>query len=283
MAPERVTISIASSAGEDAPLTVEDATRQILDFFEILTAAAGDDGKLISWRLVSISMESPISVTAESFSDIPGVPVNEIARREKAALAKSIEDLTAKRPPPSRMRRAVRQHARAFFERNTRSIGRTVIRLDDTEPPIVIVDRTARAAVSALEAVSPPSDTSDLSRTEVGSIEGYVTQAFTSYGRPAVGIRELLTNTTVSCVFSEELAERIGVEHNWRDVWRGRRVLVSGNVVYRQDGAIARVIATDMVTVDGTLLTYADIADPNFTGALEPADYLRTLWEEEIG
>ena len=77
MAPERVTISIVSSAGEDGPLTVDDATRQILDFFEMLSAAGGEDGKLISWRLVSVSMRSPLSVTAEPFSDVPapGAPV----------------------------------------------------------------------------------------------------------------------------------------------------------------------------------------------------------------
>ncbi|MGH9438403.1 MAG: hypothetical protein ACRD22_11020 [Terriglobia bacterium] len=254
---------------------------QILDFFEMLSAAAGDDGKLISWRLVSISMESPVSATAESFSDIPGVPVNEIAQREKATLAKSIEDLTARRPPPSRMRRPMRRHAQAFFERNTRSIGRTVINFDDAKPLTVIVDKTARDAALVLKAASPP--ISDLSRMEAGSIEGYVAQASRFYGRPAVGIRELLTNTIVTCVFSEELAERIGVEHNWRDIWRGRRVLVSGNIVYRQDGAITRVIATDMVKIEAQPLGYADIADPNFTGGLRPADYLNELWEDEVG
>jgi hypothetical protein len=286
MVPERVTISIISAAGEDAPLTVDDATRQILDFFEMLTAAGGEEGKLISWQLVSVSMQSPLSVTAEPFSDVPGTPGNEIARREKASLAASLEELTTRRRVPTSMPRPARQRAKSFFERNTKRIGRTDIKFDEHSPPLIIQERTALAATSALEAAAadeaaPPS--LDLTRTEVGSVEGYVIEAARFYGRPAARIRERITGAEVVCIMSDELAERIGPEHNWRDVWQGRRVLVSGEISYRHDGTIVRIRASDMVTVDAPQLDYSDIADPNFTGGLSPADYLRTIWEEEIG
>jgi hypothetical protein len=284
MAPERVTISIVSSAGEDAPLTVDDATRQILDFFEMLSAGVGEEGKLVSWRLVQVSMESPLSITAESFSDVPGIVAEEIARREKAFLSSWVQSATKSGRVPEGLPQPVRRRAQSFFERNTTRIGRTAIKLDDQAPPIIIDERTARAAISALESQPPDEEAlPDLTRTEVGSIEGYVLEAITYYGRPAVRIRERITGAEVVCVFSDDLAERIGSEHDWRDVWHGRRVLVLGEISYRQDGVIIRVRATDMINVDAQPLSYADVADPNFTGGLSPADYIRTLWEEEVG
>ena len=91
MAPERVTVTISSSAGESEPLTVTDAMRQILDFFDLLATAGGKDGNLISWQLVAISMNSPLKATAQAISRVPGVLAEPIARREKAAVRHSLE------------------------------------------------------------------------------------------------------------------------------------------------------------------------------------------------
>jgi hypothetical protein len=285
MFPERVTLTIRSSAGEDAPLTVDDATRQILDFFDLLSASGGPEGALVSWRLVSISMKSPLSLTAEPFSDVPGIPVQVVARREKMALAESIREMTTMGHVPEWMDRPARQRARAFFGRHARSIGRTDVLLEDDSPPIIIVPRNAEIAESALakEPAREESTTSDLARVEMGSIEGQVLETTTYYGHPAVRIRERITGAEVLCVLSAELAERVGVERNWRDVWQGRRVLLSGEITYRADGTIVRVQARDMVSVDAGQLNYADIADPNFTGGLSPSEYIKALWEEEIG
>ena len=184
------------------------------------------------------------------------------------------------------MSRPVLKRVRLFFEQNIRRIGWTDIRFDEQSPPLVIQERTALGAASALEAAtadetSPPS--LDLTRTEIGSIEGYVIQTATFYGRPAVRIRERITGAEVICLLSNELAERIGPQNNWSEVWQGRRVLVSGEISYRQDGTIDRIRASDMLTIDARQLDYADIADPNFTGGLSPADYLKAIWEEEVG
>lgn len=283
MAPERVTISLVSSAGEDAPLTVDDATRQILDFFEMLSGGVGEEGKLVSWRLVKVSMDSPLSITAEPFSDVPGIVANEIARREKATLANWIEEATTRGRVPEGLPPYVRRRAQSFFERNTTRIGRTVIELDDQTPPVVIVERVARTGISALAEAAAEEAPPDLTRTEIGSIEGYVLEATTFYGRPAVRIRERIMGAEVLCVFSNDLAEHVGSEHHWSDVWQGRRVLVTGEISYRQDGSIARLMATDVINIDARPLSYEDVADPNFTGGLGRADYVRTLWEEEVG
>ncbi len=58
---------------------------------------------------------------------------------------------------------------------------------------------------------------------------------------------------------------------------------MTGEISYRSDGSILRIQATDMLPVDTRSLDYADIADPNFTGGLAPAEYVKALWEEEVG
>jgi hypothetical protein len=271
MVPERVTLTIRSSAGEDAPLTVDDATRQILDFFEMLSASGGPEGTRVSWRLVDISMKSPLKLTAEPFSDDPGIPVQAVARREKRALAESFREMTTVGRVPDWMDRPVRRRAQSFFARHTRSIGRTDVLLDESAPPIIIIPQNAAIAETALakEPADPP-PARNLTRTEIGSIDGQVTDTTTYYGHPAVRIRERVTEADVVCVLSASLAERVGVQHNWRDVWQGRRVLVSGEISYRADGAIARIQATDISTIDTRPLEYSDIVDPNFTGGLTP-------------
>jgi len=138
MAPERITVTITSSIGEDAPLTVNDAMRQILDFFGLLSAAGGDEASLIAWQLVDISMHSPLRATAEAVPTTPGVIVEPIARREKFALAVSIEALVTKSAIPSWMDRPARDRAKALFARNTNGIGRTDILLEEGVPVLTI-------------------------------------------------------------------------------------------------------------------------------------------------
>jgi hypothetical protein len=282
MAPERVTLTIVSSAGEEAPLTVDDATRQILDFFEILSASGGPEGRRVFWRLVDISMKSPLSLTAEAYSDDPAIPAQAVARREKRAMAESMREMTTRGLIPDWMNRPIRQRAHSFFARHNHGIARTSFVLEETAPPIVIGQQNALVAEDALKKQDLPTPRG-LARTELGSIDGQVIQTTTYYGHPSVRIRERITSAEVLCVFSDVLAERVGVERNWRDVWRERRVLATGEVLYRADGAIVRVQATDIVAVEAPQLDYADIADPNFTGGLSPSEYVDALWEEEVG
>lgn len=168
--------------------------------------------------------------------------------------------------------------------RHSRGISRTDVLLEESAPPVIITPQNAFVAETALakEPMEPPR-LRNLARTEFGSIEGQVTDTTTFYGHPAVRIRERISGADVLCVLSATLAERVGVERNWSDVWRGRRVLVSGEISYRADGLIARIQATDMLPVDHKPLDYSDIADPNFTGGLGPTEYIKTLWEEEVG
>ena len=284
MVPEQVTVTIRSSAGGEAPLTVQDAMRQILDFFDLLSAAGGEDGKAVSWRLVAVSMASPLSATAQAFSDAPGILAEIVARQEKDQLSQLFHEVTEKGRVPEWMDYVTRVKARAFFNRNLNGIGRTDIKFDEEAPLTVIVERSARAAISAFERSERAEAEDDLSRAEIGSVEGKIIRLDTYHGQPAIRLQERLQGWQFPCVLSPSLADQIGHQHDWAEVWTGRRVQVSGQILFRAAGHIGRVYATDIKPIDEPILAYADIYDPNFTRGLSARDYLDRLWEEdEVG
>jgi hypothetical protein len=287
MASEKVTVTITSSIGEDAPLTVNDAMRQILDFFELLQAAGGDEASLISWQLVDISMKSPLHATARAVAKTPGIVPEPIARREKARLAESLQSLAKRSAVPDWMDANARQKVSHIFERNLNGIGRTDIQFNDNEPVQIIVSNVARTALETLrrhEAIEQlQAQQLDLSRKEYGSIEGDVLETTTHYGHPAIRVRERLTGEELVCILSDELAAKSGPQHSWSEVWGNKRVLVTGQITYKKDGKIGQVNAIEIETIEAPRLTYRDIADPNLTGGLSAVDFLNSLWDEGVG
>lgn len=281
MAPEKITVTITSSIGEDAPLTVSDAMSQILDFFELLSAAGGDQASLIDWQLVDVAMQSPLRATAEAIPKMPGVATEPIARREKVALESSFERMVVRGEVPEWMNDAARSRAKALFGRNMNGIGRMDIQFYEDAPLTRIDQRQARIAVEAIENVEKASTEADLSRVEMGSLEGDVLLTGPYRGQPAIQLRERLSGLDVWCVFAPELAKQVGPQHSWEETWRNRRVLITGRITYSRDGRIRLVYALGLKDLDPSPLEYRDIADPHFTGGLAASEYLESLWEEE--
>ena len=238
----------------------------------------------MTWRLVAVSMGSPLSATAQAFSDVPGILAETVARREKGQLLQFFHGVTEEGRVPEWIDDAMRAKARSFFDRNLNGVGRTDIKFDENMPSIVIIERSARAAISAFEHADRVDVEADLSRSEIGSVEGNIISLDTYHGRPAIRLEERPHGWQFPCVLSNSLAEQVGHQHDWAEVWRGRRVQVSGQILFRAEGHIGRVYATDIKPVDHRLLTYADIVDPNFTNGLSPREYLSRLWEDdEVG
>lgn len=284
MAPERVTITVRSPIGEEGPLTVRDALQQVLDFFDLLTAAQGGvEGAAIAWNLITISKTSPLSATGEAYSTVEGMPAEPIARKAKTMVADSIEAITNRGRVPEWMDDVALSKVHAILDRTVNGIGRTDIQFYEDEPLTVIVERTARVGLLALvrakvelEFLEP-----DLSRTEMGSVEGFVIDTTTYHRNPAIRITNRITGQAIMCVLADSLAERIGPLHSWSEVWTARRVLVVGQISYRKDGNIIRINATDIQDIEPQKLDYHTSTDPNFTGGLEPKEYLDMLWEED--
>src|SRR5208337_3738359 len=104
-----------------------------------------------------------------------------------------------------------------IFERSRNGIGQTDIQLFPDASPITIVREAARIGALALERtrLETQAQIEDLSHTEIGSVEGVVTEATTYYRRPAVRIRERIEGRSVLCLLTPELAAKVGDSHNW--------------------------------------------------------------------
>jgi hypothetical protein len=169
--------------------------------------------------------------------------------------------------------------ARRFFDRNTKSIGRTDITFDMPGAPstIVIASAEARIAVINLEraALDEERKIRDWTHRARGSIEGVVVDTTTFYGRPAIRVREKLSHRDIICVFDEATAARIGDKYNWQKTWDHGRVRVEGLLHYDKAGDVFRVSSADVTDVPLQRITdIAEFADSTFTNGMTPAEYL---------
>jgi hypothetical protein len=287
MANHRVTVTVRSRIGDEGPLTVADAMRQVLDFFLLLEAAQTDEqgGKQVSWQLVHVSMESPFEASAEPFAVEAGVPADLIGRRAGYRVAISLEEITARGTVPDWMDESARERLRRIFKRNLNGVGRTDFRIGSEIPVVAIVEKTARAGLRALErdALEDEAKREDLSRSEYGSIEGDVAETTTYYHRPALTVRDRLTGQDVMCILTPELAGAIGAEHNWQEVWDARRVIVSGEVFYSAKGLPERVNVVDFRVVEPKEIAASAIFDSGFTAGMTSAEYIDKLREGDLG
>ena len=67
------------------------------------------------------------------------------------------------------------------------------------------------------------------------------------------------------------------------DVWRHKRVLARGKILYDRTGGILRVEADDVQLIDVPRVTLDEVRDPNFTGGLSVSEYLNRLREGSLG
>jgi len=234
---------------------------------------------------VQVSMGSPLETSAEPFATDPGIPADLIGRRAGHRIASSLNEITTLGTVPEWMDEPVRERVRRILKRNLNGVGRTDFRFGDEFPAVVIVEKTARAGLIALERneLEEKAKQEDLSRSEFGSIEGDVAQTTTYYKRPALVIRDWASGHDVLCILTPELAESIGAQHNWQEVWEAKRVMVSGEIFYRADGTPNRITAAEFETIEPKEITDADFLDNKFTSGMSPTDYLEKLRDGELG
>jgi hypothetical protein len=278
IAAERVTVTVVSSAGDSGALLVEDAMRQILDFFALLNAAGGDESALISWQLEEISMKSPLRATAVAVSRQPGIEASSIARREKALLSHSLDEVIRGPKIPDWLYGEPLSHAKSIFQRNIEGIGRTEIDFYNDNAKSVINQPDALSGANAIERSEIERrhiDELSFPSVEFGTIEGNVKDITSRYGNPAIVVRNRITGEDVTCFPSEHV---VGASHTWSEAWENKRILVSGEISYRSDGKIMKVSSADFELVDYAPVRFDKIADPTFTGGLTPSEYLDRLW-----
>lgn len=282
MAARRVTVTVESSLGEDGPLTVKDGLGQVLDFFELMTLTGEHFSQSVGWSLISVSKNSPLMATAEAFSTMPGVVIDDAARHIKYFVSDALKTIMAGQTAPDWMSVVARDKTRGLLKRNLNGVGRTNIIFDDDEAPSVIVERTARLGLNSLDRVNLDlaANEPDLSHSALGSVEGILESLATYYGKPAVRMRERVSGRPVHCVLSDDLTRDVGRQRVWQEVWTGRRVRAVGKIFYKQDGTISRVLASDLISVEPGPVQDKDLL-PALEKGISPQEYLRSIWSRD--
>jgi hypothetical protein len=283
--PTKVTVIVRPSAAHPDLLSVQDAMRQVLDFFDLLTPETQDGSGLI-WNLTLATTNSPLTVVGEAASLNPQVDVTVVARLQRQAVGEQLRSFTAGKRPPHAVSKRHRDTYRRIFNRNTNGIGRTDAILDVPDSPILITPSTAVVGISALAEEEREFDAlvlDDRGREEIGSIEGQLLEVGTEYNQPAILVRERKTRAEIWCRVDAALKHKISEEGRYEDVWDRRRVIVRGRIYFDSSGAITRVRATSVSTIETRRMTLHDIKDTNFTSGLSVDQYLNRLREGEIG
>jgi hypothetical protein len=281
MMSRKITLSIRARGPTDSP-TVDDLLDQLRDYFDILggveEAIAEDGSRAIEWRIVKATTNTPITFEAGAFPKDFGVNIDKRAEivTQHTALGLSALQYGGERPPY--FTDTVLLRAEKMFGRVTNGLDKTIIDHGPGLPALEITPVSARTAAANTRNVLTPKAKQ---YKELGSIEGNAQSIERDgFGRRILWVRYRLTGKNIKCMVSGE-AERELENHQIKDVWRYRRVQVSGMLHYRGLGDMREVeaIRVRFLGDRNELPSIDDILDPDFTGGmrLRSEDYLARL------
>jgi hypothetical protein len=280
---QKLVITVDPSESGTGLVTVQDVLAHVLELFELVIDSDPTNEGLVAWRLVSATMNSPFTVTAEAVPRYPGIPVDRIAESQVRAFAHNYAELRSGQLPEAWAEPEARRLVSRLLARSSGAITFTRIsaiegaEIDDVEitPSTTSVESFGAVTVSAQ---TPPSV-----KMQVGSIEGRLLQVQRWYQQPAVQIEERKTKQKVWCVVPEEFQHEISETTRVEDVWHGSRVVVKGKIFYGADGKIARVVASNVRRVEPVDVPDDAIVDKEFTGGLSASEYLERFRDGKLG
>ena len=271
---ERMTVVIRGQEG----LTVEDAMRQVLETFDVVSRADPSASESIEWRLVSASTNSPLTIVAEAAPRKPGVDTERVARRQKTQFRAAISDLRAGLNPSQWRSQDDRRRAKSWLNRSKKLIAETVIDIGHEEPPITV---TAQDAVTADYVLDLPPRVGK-PRNQIGSVEGFLTSIETHYHKPAIRISDRRTGADIRCIVPEEFRTQIAGSTGIEDVWHERRVMVRGRMHFNDSGTLEEIEAIKVVPLPLRTVDVSEIKDPTFTAGMAAEDFIDEIRDDDF-
>lgn len=281
-----LSITIHPSALTAGYLAVSDAMHQVLDVIEALeqTGEPQEEPPHIVWRLTEAHTNSPpFTVTVEAFPSDPGASVGLAADRAVASFSRSVRALLDAAQTQWLSQNAVPALKRVFL-RNMNGVGRTNISIEEMEP-LNLTPYNARSAFLAIEQfeLDMKAAATDHTRTEFGSLELEVQGILRWHKKPALKMVERLSREEVTCVLTQELADRLGAAHKWGEAWEGRRLLMTGALHYGSDNSLKRVDAEDAEDIPWTDVSLSDLRDIDVLQGRSVSEHIDLLRGEDIG
>jgi hypothetical protein len=278
---EKVTVTVRASGAHPDVLTVQDAMRQVLDIFDLLSS--GPNGKQgVEWKLAMATTNSPFHLEAEAVSFEPAVDISVVARAQKHLVAEGLRAIANGIVPeywePKRL-----EIAKQVYRRNLNGVGSTIIDFEIGEP-IQVTPVFAEQAIEVLDQKTI-SNLYDLpvGKEEVGSVEGAFAQLSSYRNNPALAIIDSRTKKTIWCLLNEKLQADLSDKARYEDFWKHSRVIVSGRLRYDKNGTIALVEADDIQRIESRVVNLNTIKNPNFTSGLSTSEYLHRFRDGSLG
>ena len=281
---ERLIISVDPGPVEQSQ-RVQDVFGHVLDLFELLGQSGQAEDASVVWRLVRVSMNSPLTVEAEAIAlrTAPvGLDLQAVARRQRTNFVRNVDSLRtgvfpeAWRKEVARARRAfagpqARLSTRVEAPSNEAGVIERVEIVPDDRPLVekAIVEASRDAAVRP--------------KTQRGSVEGQLRDITTHHGKPAIKLLERRSRSEVWCIVSEAHREKIAAAASFDDVWTGRRVRVEGTLIFEESGRLARVMADAVHMITARDVAVEEIHDPNATLGMSTDDYIDRFREGTLG
>lgn len=208
--------------------------RQLLALVDALPDADGT----LDWRLVSVSLNSPLRASLKAFDETGSEVGGDVVDRALNA-AYDVLDTTNDNDPigaTQALSHFDQKKLRALLHNLKGTNGKFTIKLPHAESKTFRAPQAER--ILAVLAAPPK-----LRSEEYGSVEGEIVQVIRYFGKPALKIKHGLTGEVIICVFTPEIAQEIGVEHTLDEVWGGRRVSVGGLIQFNADRRPATIKA----------------------------------------
>lgn len=247
--------------------------QQISEAFDLLSRTASDHK--VEWQLVEAKTNSlPFRVTGEAFDPIADEQAKEFLR--------AAELIKRRQLSPAWDEDDTRQLAANLFLR-VRHGAILEIGGGAANDPVVVWDEPD--VIPAVEAIlNTPERPPPRVKNQMGSIEGEIVSVTTldKDRKPAVTLRERKSGQEISCELSPELAKELG-PHSFHEVWQHKRVTMRGLIKYGLRGNVRRLIATSASIITPRDVSIEEISDPDFTGGLDSAEYLKRLRDGDLG
>jgi hypothetical protein len=280
---EKIKIVIEAPEAHPEYLTIRDAMEQVLDYFQL--ASIGDpNSQNIVWKLVSVSMKSPFTVTGEAMSLDPAINTDVIARRQKDRFRTGIKSLLDGVTPHDWTSGEANKIVERVLKRNKNGIGKTKLFMDFKRKsvPIEITPQLADFVIIEIHKLPSRLFAEDSAHKELGSVDGYLVAAGSDHGKPAIRIQDRLTKREIWCRVPEETRDSISKVMQLDDVWKHRRVIVSGLIQYEKDGDLSRIYEASIEFLDTREISLDKIRDKGFTQGMSPSEYLDKLREGNL-
>lgn len=278
---DKLVITVVQPEGAGSMLSVEDAMTQVLSAVRLLKKAdPGDPTDLdegIEWLLESASTNSPLRVVAIPYS------------RNAKSLGRRVATAT------KRFRRATRGHlttddSREWWDKEAEQLLRTVIgdrpglsaevRMDFGDGHVEDLRSHKIDAVSMLATMNPVAVVVP-AKVAQGEIEGRLVSAGTYYSHPALQLQTRLYGE-VQCVIPDSMIDRFGQQHTLNEVWRERRVAITGRMHYAEGGKLIKVDVIDVRGINTKSISLSELQDSEFAAGLSPVEFMGKRRDGEI-